>query len=241
MEKIEMYGCETVTCKIGKDGLNYVEIKVVKDGKEYSFNTLVKSGSGATILGAKSLGITVEGLKKAKVTVGFEEIEVYEAEIESISIADQEISGVEMIYVSDLKSFDETPVFGNDYLGKMNFHKGIDEPITLEFNPYNLGDEIVEERRAAYLLDCKREQISFTLKDWFFIEDGIYPTSFELVLVVMKDGSLSGGCVERGSRYTDDNWRGVIHQSRGRVIDYEDILAWKPIEGLNVFEDTIYH
>ena len=67
-------------------------------------------------------------------------------------------------------------------------------------------------------------------------KDGIYPTDFEVVLVVMKDGDLSGGCVERGSRYTDENWRGVIRQNRGGVIDYEDILAWKPIENINVFE-----
>lgn len=197
----------------------------------------MKSGSNATIFGAKSLGISVEGLKKTNVIVGFENIDVYETEIESISIAEHEISGVDMVYVSDLVAFDATPVLGNDYLGKMNFHKGIDEPITLEFDPFNLGDEIVEERRREYLSNPNKRDFLIKLDGFFFIEDGMYPTNFEVVLVVMKGGRLSGGCVERGSRYTDENWRGVIHQSRGGVIDYEDILAWKLIENINIFEE----
>ena len=43
---------------------------------------------------------------------------------------------------------------------------------------------------------------------------GIDPDDFELVLVVLKDRRLSGGCAERGLEHTKNNPKGVIHQSR---------------------------
>ncbi len=233
-----MYDRETITCSKGKDGFDYVDITIVKDGKNFTFKALVKTGSDVTIINAKALGISTAGLKKTSVVVGVESIEVYEAEIESISIGEHEIYGVDMIYVSEMETFGETPILGSDYLGMMNIHKDENEIMVLEFDPAEIGNEIVEERRRKYLANSDRKAIEFMLDDFFFIEDGIYPTDFELVLVVMKDGDLSAGCVDRGSYYTEDNWRGVIRQGRGGIIEYDDILAWKPIEQMNVFDIT---
>ena len=76
-------------------------------------------------------------------------------------------------------------------------------------------DDELKKRRDDYLAACKHEQISFVLTDFFFVEDGVYPDDFELVLVVLKDGSLSGGCAERGMEHTKNTPKGVIRQSRG--------------------------
>lgn len=99
-----------------------------------------------------------------------------------------------------------------------------------DFEDWNEFDDELKKRRDDYLAACNHEQISFTLTDFFFVEDGVYPDDFELVLVVLKDGRLSGGCAERGLEHTKNNPKGVIHQSRGGVIEYEDIIAWKPLE-----------
>lgn len=96
--------------------------------------------------------------------------------------------------------------------------------------------EVIEQERKAYLENLQREQIKIELTDFFFVEDGIYPDEFELILVIDKEGHLSAGCVDRGSAYRAYGPYGVISQSRGGIMCFDDIIAWKPIDGLKVLD-----
>ena len=84
--------------------------------------------------------------------------------------------------------------------------------------------------------NLQRTQIKIALTDFFFIEDGIYPDDFEWILVIDKNGHLSAGCVDKGSAYRTYGSHGVISQSRGGIISFDDIVAWKPIDGLKVLD-----
>ncbi len=95
-------------------------------------------------------------------------------------------------------------------------------------------EERINARRAEYLKSITDKQIEITLTDFFFVEDGIYPEEFELVLVIDKQGELSAGCMSIEEYYAKDHPEGLIRQSRGGVIFFEDIIAWKPIDCLKV-------
>ena len=68
-----------------------------------------------------------------------------------------------------------------------------------------------------------------TLKGFTFIKDRI-PDDFEVCLIVEKGGNLSVGCWDTGLRSTENGKLGCFRQSRGGVIDADDVLAWLPIE-----------
>ena len=86
------------------------------------------------------------------------------------------------------------------------------------------------DERMVYLQSHKDKQLLISLTDFFFIEDGMYPDEFELILVVDKDGELSAGCVDKGSRWEEYMPYGVIRQSRGGYLTFDDIIAWKVID-----------
>ena len=96
--------------------------------------------------------------------------------------------------------------------------------------------EAIQQERKAYLENLQRSQIKIELTDYFFIEDEIYPDEFELILVIDKDGHLSAGCVDKGSAYRTYGSYGVIRQGRGGIITFDNIIAWKPIDGLKVLD-----
>jgi len=224
-------------CKKGNDGLNYVDVFIEIGNQKYKFDALIKTGSDVSIFSAKKLGIDTTKLKKVKALVGWEQIDVYEAYIDSISIGkdyEGHIYGVNFIYVSDLEGIEHTPILGSDYLRNMNISAHFDEGMTLEFAGGEVGEAICAEHRAEYLRNLSKEQININLSDFFFVEDGIYPSEFELVLVICKDGTLSAGCASQDPYYKEDNPYGVIRQERSGVIFYNDIIAWKPIDGLRV-------
>ena len=103
-------------------------------------------------------------------------------------------------------------------------------------NDIDMEYEIIQQERNAYLETMQRNQIKIELTDFFFIEDGIYPEEFELILVIDKDGHLSAGCVDKGSAYRTYGSYGVISQSRGGIMSFDDIIAWKSIDGLKVLD-----
>ena len=96
--------------------------------------------------------------------------------------------------------------------------------------------EAILQERKAYLENLQRDQIKIELTDFFFVEDEIYPDEFELILVIDKDGHLSAGCVDNGSAYRSYGSCGVIRQGRDGIISFDDIIAWKPIDGLKVLD-----
>lgn len=68
-----------------------------------------------------------------------------------------------------------------------------------------------------------------TLKGFNYIKDG-FPDDFEVCLIVEKDGHLSAGCWDTGLWSTENEKPGSFRQSRGGVIEFDDVLAWLPIE-----------
>lgn len=68
-----------------------------------------------------------------------------------------------------------------------------------------------------------------TLRGFSFIKDKL-PQEFEVCLIVEKDGHLSAGCWDTGERSTENGKTGCFRQSRGGVIDADNVLAWLPIE-----------
>lgn len=68
-----------------------------------------------------------------------------------------------------------------------------------------------------------------TLKGFKYIKD-MLPDDFEVCLIVEKDGHLSAGCWDVGLLSTENGKPGIFRQSRGGVIELDDVLAWLPIE-----------
>ena len=68
-----------------------------------------------------------------------------------------------------------------------------------------------------------------TLKGFNYIKDR-FPDDFEVCLIVEKDGHLSAGCWDTGVWSTENGKPGSFRQSRGGVIEPDDVLAWLPIE-----------
>lgn len=68
-----------------------------------------------------------------------------------------------------------------------------------------------------------------TLKGFNYIKDS-FPDVFEVCLIVEKDGHLTAGCWDTGLWSTKNGKPGSFRQSRGGVIEPDDVLAWLPIE-----------
>lgn len=68
-----------------------------------------------------------------------------------------------------------------------------------------------------------------TLKGFNYIQDR-FPDDFEVCLIVEKDGHLTAGCWDTGLWATENGKPGSFRQSRGGVIEPDDVLAWLPIE-----------
>lgn len=68
-----------------------------------------------------------------------------------------------------------------------------------------------------------------TLKGFHYMKDR-FPDNFEICLIVEKDGHLSAGCWDTGLWSTENGKQGSFRQSRGGVIEPDDVLAWLPIE-----------
>lgn len=67
------------------------------------------------------------------------------------------------------------------------------------------------------------------LKGFNYIRDRL-PDDFEVCLIVEKDGHLSAGCWNMGGQSIKNGQPGIFRQSRGGVIEHDDVLAWLPIE-----------
>ena len=72
-----------------------------------------------------------------------------------------------------------------------------------------------------------------SLTGFTFLADRL-PDDCEECLVVERDGQLSAGCWDIGTRRTEDGEPGVFHQSRGGVLNVSDVLAWLPIEKCSI-------
>ncbi len=79
--------------------------------------------------------------------------------------------------------------------------------------------------------------VLFQLNDFHYVLDGDLPDDFEVCLIVDKEGRLSAGCWDTGTRSTENGAPGAFRQSRGGVIDLDDVWAWLPIEEYKVCID----
>ena len=68
-----------------------------------------------------------------------------------------------------------------------------------------------------------------TLKGFTFTKDRL-PDDFEVCLIIEKDGHLSAGCWDTGKYSTENGEPGCFRQSRGGIIEADDVLAWLPLE-----------
>lgn len=80
----------------------------------------------------------------------------------------------------------------------------------------------------AFAISNKPGEI--TLTGFHFIKD-MLPQDFEVCLIIEKNGHLSAGCWDTGLWSTENGKKaGSFRQSRGGVIELDDVLAWLPIE-----------
>ena len=63
-----------------------------------------------------------------------------------------------------------------------------------------------------------------TLNGFNYIQDR-FPDDFEVCLIVEKDGHLTAGCWDTGLWATENGKPGRFRQSRGGVIEPDDVLA----------------
>ena len=68
-----------------------------------------------------------------------------------------------------------------------------------------------------------------TLKGFNYIKDR-FPDDFEVCLIVEKDGHMTAACWDTGVWSTENGNSGNFRQSRGGVIEPDNVLAWLPIE-----------
>ena len=220
-------------CNKTEDGRDCIWTYMLQNGDDYIINAVVSSESEYTIFYAMDFEVDVSTLEKTMARVGDELIPIYKLEVESLSFGEGYDSCIGencCIYVSELEQFIEYAVLGMDYLSQMNVYNRRDG-IVLEFETIDMSHEVYEKKRKNYLEYDVETQIKIELTDFFFVEDEIYPDEFELILVIDKQGNLSAGCVDKGYQYSENNPHGVICQSRGGVMFFEDIIAWKPIDG----------
>ncbi len=79
----------------------------------------------------------------------------------------------------------------------------------------------------AFAISNKPGEI--TLTGFHFIKD-MLPQDFEVCLIIEKNGHLSAGCWDTGLWSTENGKAGSFRQSRGGVIELDNVLAWLPIE-----------
>ena len=79
----------------------------------------------------------------------------------------------------------------------------------------------------AFAISNKPGEI--TLTGFHFIKD-VLPQDFEVCLIIEKNGHLSAGCWDTGLWSTENGKAGSFRQSRGGVIELDNVLAWLPIE-----------
>ncbi len=79
----------------------------------------------------------------------------------------------------------------------------------------------------AFAISNKPGEI--TLTGFHFIKD-MLPQDFEVCLIIEKNGHLSAGCWDTGLWSTANGKAGSFRQSRGGVIELDNVLAWLPIE-----------
>ena len=78
------------------------------------------------------------------------------------------------------------------------------------------------------------EKYSVTLTDFILNDGKNMPEEFEVYVVIMEDGSLSAGCWDEGSYYTEQGLPGCFAQSRGGSIKLSEVKAWIPIEKFHI-------
>lgn len=136
-------------CTKDEKRLNYIDVFITRDGVNYKFKTLVRTGSERTIFSAQELNVDVSKLKKTQAIVGYENVDIYEIDINSIAIGDifeGDLYGVDSIYVSDAEYFKETPVLGMDYLSMMSFSNSLQEGMSLVFDAGEVAKMITEKK-----------------------------------------------------------------------------------------------
>ena len=134
-----------LACKSDSRGLCYADMLVRKNGKDYVCQPLVRTGAEVTIFSAQELEVSVEGLSKKSVLIGMETIEVYKVKVDCVKLGENEIYGVDFVYVSTLEYFKSKPVLGMDYIAHMNIKKEASGVMELEFDAVELGIKIKRE------------------------------------------------------------------------------------------------
>lgn len=73
-----------------------------------------------------------------------------------------------------------------------------------------------------------------TLKGFNYIKDKL-PDDLEVCLIVERDGHLSAGCWNTGVWSTNHGKKpGSFRQSRGGSVEFDNVLAWLPIEKTSI-------
>lgn len=81
----------------------------------------------------------------------------------------------------------------------------------------------------------EEKEFSITLSGFEFKKNGKKPELFGVYLLIENDGRLSAGCWTEGLMYP----QGIFHQSRGGVIELDDVIAWLDVEKLHIDIDAI--
>lgn len=75
------------------------------------------------------------------------------------------------------------------------------------------------------------ENIRVTFTGFHYIKDDDYPNDFEVCLLILKDNSLSAGCLPPSVAYNPVSQQpGAFRQARGCFIDVDYVKAWTKLE-----------
>ena len=106
---------------------------------------------------------------------------------------------------------------------------------------FNINAAVVGKEELITLLETQtgkeveEKEFSITLSDFEFRKKGNKPEIFGVYLIVENDGHLSAGCWSETIMYP----QGIFRQSRGGIIELEDVIAWLDIEKMHVDIDEI--
>ena len=137
--------------------------------------------------------------------------------------------------VSDLDYFETASILGMDYLSGMDICQEETGKTVLRFDSETISGEMKKHEREVYLKKSTHKELNIEFSDWFYVEDGMYPDDYEMILVVMKNGSVDAGSVNTATEYLKEHPHGIIRQDRGGVIDYDSILCWTPLDNIKAF------
>ena len=84
-------------------------------------------------------------------------------------------------------------------------------------------------KRTSEVFAISNKPGEITLTGFCFIKD-MLPQDFEVCIIIEKNGHLSAGCWDTGLWSTENGKAGSFRQSRGGVIELDNVLAWLPIE-----------